>query len=90
LRKFSGYEGINSKTSDFAAAISNNFSKADPQILQLSGGYRPKSDIEFTSALVTIRFPEVSNLCLVKTTTVFLHIAEFLTQMSISARSARR
>jgi hypothetical protein len=38
---------------------------------------------------MTIRFPEVSNLCLIKPTTVFLRIAEFLTRMSISARSVR-
>jgi hypothetical protein len=38
LRKFPGYGGINSKTSDFAATIGSNFSKADAQNPFIRGG----------------------------------------------------
>jgi hypothetical protein len=38
LRKFLGCEGEISQTSDLAVAISNNFSKADAEILYASGG----------------------------------------------------
>jgi hypothetical protein len=44
LRKFSGYGGKNSKTSDFAAAIGNNFAKSDTQNPFTSGGLRPEAD----------------------------------------------
>jgi hypothetical protein len=44
LEKFPGYEGENSKSSDFAAIIINQFAGADTQNAFTSGGYRPLAD----------------------------------------------
>jgi hypothetical protein len=41
LEKFPGYGGENSKSSDFAATIINQFTEADTQNAFTSGGYRP-------------------------------------------------
>ena len=44
LEKFPSYGGENSKIMDLAVAISNNFSRADPQISELGVSCRPTAD----------------------------------------------
>jgi hypothetical protein len=51
LEKFLGYSEINSEIPDFAAAISNKFSIADPEIPFASGSYRPIRDAHKKSHL---------------------------------------
>jgi hypothetical protein len=46
LERFPGYSEINSEISDLAVVISNKFTKADSQILLVSGGYRPIADLQ--------------------------------------------
>jgi hypothetical protein len=41
LEEIPGYGGENSKSSDFAATIINQFAEADTQNAFTSGGYRP-------------------------------------------------